>query len=249
MPDSRDDTASHADRARFETTRWNIVLTAGGPDTPAAREARETLCATYWYPLYAFVRRKGYGSADAEDLVQGFFARLLDGDRLSGLDPRKGTLRAFLMAACKNYLAGCRDHDNALKRAGGRSLVQFDSLQADIRYTAEPCHAVTAERLYDRHWALTLIQRAGARLREEMRREGKVEIYDRLSSSLAGEAEAPRYATIARELGKTEGALKMAAARLRARFGQILREEIAATVSDPDQVDDEVADLFNALAG
>jgi RNA polymerase sigma-70 factor (ECF subfamily) len=249
MADQEHVTSRRASPSRSDTTRWSTVLAARGRDTPEAREALADLCGTYWYPVYAFVRSKGHGPDEAEDLVQGFFARLVEGDRLAGVDPGKGTLRAFLLAACTNYLSDRRDHDRALKRGGGRAPVSIDWRDADARYGAEPSHALTAERLFDRRWALTLLHRADDRLRAEMGRDDKAELYDRLKSAMMGERGAARYAAIARDLGKTEGAVKMAAVRLRARFGQLLREEIAATVPGRDGIDDEVAELFNALGG
>jgi RNA polymerase sigma-70 factor (ECF subfamily) len=233
--------------ARFPTTHWSRVVAAGDRAATEAREALAELCRAYWYPLYAFVRRQGHGPDDAQDLVQGFFASLLERDGLAALDRDRGRFRSFLRAACAHYLSNRRDHDRALKRGGDRAIVSIDTAEAEGRYGREPAHDLDAERLFERRWAMTLLERAVVRLRAEMDRAGKAPLFDRLQPALAGEPGADRYATIARALGTTEAAVKAAATRLRRRYREVLREEIARTVADPAAIDEEVRSLFVAL--
>jgi RNA polymerase sigma-70 factor (ECF subfamily) len=207
------------------------------------------LCSAYWYPLYAFVRCKGYGPEEAADFVQGTFATLLARQGLAGVSPERGRFRSYLMAACAHYIADRRDHDRAARRGGGRTPISIDRCDAESRYRSEPAHELTAERLFERRWALDLLERAVARLEAEMTATGKTELFARLLPCLTGGRGDVRLATIAAELGMTAGAVKMAASRLRGRYGAILREEIAQTVADPAEIEPEIAALFNALAG
>jgi RNA polymerase sigma-70 factor (ECF subfamily) len=234
--------------APFPTTRWSRVVAAGDRADPKAREALAELCAAYWYPLYAFVRRKGHPPDEAADLVQGTFVNLLDRDGLAGVAPHKGRFRSFLVAACSNHLADRRDHDQALKRGGGMTPVPFDRTTAEGRYEAEPADGLTPERLFERRWATDLLNHALTRLEAEAVESGKAALVSRLLPTLTGGRGEVSYATIATELAMTEGALKMAASRLRRRYGEILREEIARTLTDPADVEDEVRDLFAALS-
>jgi RNA polymerase sigma-70 factor (ECF subfamily) len=246
MPHSRPDPPSNAP---FPTTQWSQVLAAGDHVDPAARGALAELCAAYWYPLYAFVRRKGYPPEEAADLVQGTFLALLDRDGLASVAPQLGRFRSFLLAMCTNHLADCRDRDRAAKRGGGRLAVPFDRLAAEGRYASEPASAMTAERLFERRWATSLLEHALARLEAESTAAGKGVLMSRLLPTLTGGRGEVPLATIAAELGMTEGAVKMATSRLRRRYGELLREEIAGTLSDPADVEEEVRDLFAALAG
>jgi DNA-directed RNA polymerase specialized sigma24 family protein len=245
VPASRPETSSNAP---FPTTRWSQVVAAGDRAGPAAREALAELCAAYWYPLYAFVRRKGRPPEEAADLVQGLFVNLLDRDGLAALEPRRGRFRSFLMAACAHHLADCRDRDRAAKRGGGVALLSFDRDDAERRYAAEPADELTAERLYERRWAISLLDHAVARLEAEAVAAGKATLVSGLLPTLTGGRGEVRLAAIAAELGMTEGAVKTAASRLRRRYGAILREEIARTVADPAEVEEEVRALFAALA-
>jgi RNA polymerase sigma-70 factor (ECF subfamily) len=253
-PDLRDPrTVSdlHADptsKAPFPTTRWSRVALAGDRDDPGAVEALADLCAAYWYPLYAFVRRKGFGPDEAADLVQGTFATLLARDGLAHLDPARGRFRSYLMAACAHHIADARDRDHALRRGGGRAPLPIDRLQAEGRYGLEPAHDLTAERLFDRRWATDLLERALARLEAESALAGKGDLVARLLPTLTGGHGEAQHAAIADELGMTEGAVKMAASRLRRRYGELLRDEVARTVADPADVADELRALFAALA-
>ena len=246
MPHPHPDPPSNAP---FPTTRWSRVLAAGDRADPEAGEALAELCAAYWYPLYAFVRRKGYPPDEAADLVQGTFLALLDRDGLAAVAPHRGRFRSFLLAVCTNHLADCRDRDRAAKRGRDRVAVPFDRLAAEGRYVSEPASATTAERLFDRRWATSLLEHAVARLEAESTAAGKGVLTCRLLPTLTGGRGEVPLAAIAAELGMTEGAVKMAASRLRRRYGAILREEIARTLADPADVEEEVRDLFAALAG
>jgi DNA-directed RNA polymerase specialized sigma24 family protein len=235
--------------ASFPTTRWSRVLAAGDREHPSARAALAELCADYWYPLYAFVRRKGHPPEAAADLVQGTFLTLLDRDGLAAVAPERGRFRSFLLAVCAHHLADCRDRDLAAKRGGGRVAVSFDRLAAEGRYASEPADTMTAERLFERRWATSLLERAIARLEAEWAAAGKGVLTSRLLPTLTGKRGEVPLAAIAAELDMTEGAVKMAASRLRRRYSEILREEIARTVADPADVEEEVRGLFVALGG
>jgi RNA polymerase sigma-70 factor (ECF subfamily) len=233
----------------FPTTHWSVVLSARDPADPGARAAWESLCRDYWYPLYAFARRRGLEPDAAEDVVQGTLARLIEGDDLAWLDPSRGRFRSFLMAACSHHLANLREHDRAQKRGGGRATVPIDRLGVEGRYVSEPAHGLTAERLFERRWALTVLERALDRLGAEMADAGKARLFAQLRPTLAGGGEIHSCAEIGRTLGLAEGAVKVAAMRLRRRYRDFLREEVARTLADPAEVEDEIRDLFAALAG
>jgi RNA polymerase sigma-70 factor (ECF subfamily) len=236
-------------RARFPTTHWSRVARAGGRPDSEARAALEGLCRDYWFPLYAFARHRGFSPHEAEDLVQGFLADLLERGDLAGVDRSKGRFRAFLRAAFEHYLANRRDHDRAAKRGAGRTIVPIDRLDAEGRYGLEPAHEMTAERLFERQWALTLLQRVLRRLEDESAHAGKSALFDQLRPALQGDDLAPSYREIAAALGLAEGAVRVAAHRLRVRYREVLREEVGRTTDDPAGVDDEIADLLAALGG
>jgi RNA polymerase sigma factor (sigma-70 family) len=240
-----DSTQSQA--RRFETTHWSVVLAARDRDAPLAEQALDALCEAYWYPIYAFVRRRGNDPDRAADLTQEFFARLLEKDSLKAVDRAKGRFRSFLLAACTHFLSNERDRARALKRGGGRPPLSVDVRDAEGRYLAEPAHELTAERLFQRRWALTLLDGVLERLGEESRRAGRGPLYERLKIALTGAGGAVPYARVGAELGLSEAAIKKAAERLRRRFGELLRERIAETVADPAEVDDEIRDLFAIL--
>jgi RNA polymerase sigma-70 factor (ECF subfamily) len=233
--------------SRFPTTQWGRVVTAGNRAAPEAREALAQLCAIYWYPLYAFIRRRGQDPDPAEDLVQGFFVTLFEKDGLAALGRAKGRFRSFLMASCLHYLANLRDHDRALKRGGGRVVVPFDTLRAEDRYRIEPAHELTAERLFERRWATTLLNLVLDRLAAEMFRAGKAPLFDALRPTLLGTPDKVAYASIAGELRCSEAAARVAAHRLRTRYRNLLREEVARTLDDPAAIEDEIRDLFAAF--
>jgi DNA-directed RNA polymerase specialized sigma24 family protein len=232
---------------RFETTCWSVVLLARDGDGSAARQALAALCATYWYPLYAFVRRKGHDVEAAEDLVQGFFARLLEKGDLVAVERGKGKFRSFLMAACDHYLANQADLHRARKRGGGRSPISIDRLAAEGRYGCEPAHNLTAERLFERQWALALLDHVLKSLAAEMTQAGKGHQFEALRPALLGGAARTPYRAIAAELGLTEQAARAAAHRLRVRYREIIREEVARTLDDPADLDEEIRSLFAAI--
>jgi RNA polymerase sigma factor (sigma-70 family) len=233
--------------APFPTTCWGRILEAGDPAAPESRAALEGLCRDYWYPLYAFVRRKGHDPETAQDLVQGLFAGLLERGDLCGLEPERGRFRSFLMACCTHYLARQHERERAARRGGGRVAIPIDALTAESRFGGEPGHDLTAERLFERRWALTLLDRVIAGLDGELARSDKRRLYERLRPALVEGEEASPYQAIADELGLSLGAVKMAAHRLRARYRERLREEIARTVADPSEIDAEIRDLLAAL--
>ncbi len=234
--------------ARFPTTHWGLVVAAGDRATPEAREALAGLCRDYWYPLYAFVRRKGCGPDEAADVVQGYFVRLLEGGVLGAADPVKGRFRGFLMADCSYFLAHRRARASAGKRGGGRVPIPIDALEAEGRFGREPSHDLTPERLFERAWAVTLLRGVLDRLGDEYRGDGRGPTFDAIKFVLTDGPGAVPYAAIADRLVTTEGAVQAAVHRLRRRYAALLRERIAATVGDPAGVEDEIRDLFEALA-
>lgn len=231
----------------FVTTHWSVVLTARDMDSSRAEAALERLCKAYWYPLYAFVRRRGYSPHDAQDLTQEYFARLLSRDFLARVGREKGKFRAFLLASMKHFLANEWDRAQAAKRGGGIKVLSLDDSAAESRYALEPPDTASADKLFERRWATTLLDQVIGRLREEHVREGKQEAFEALKGALTGSGKAAPYAEAARRLGLTEGAVKVAVHRLRARYRELLRAEIAQTVASPDQVEDEIRHLFNVL--
>jgi len=224
-----------------------VVLAAGGADSPAAKEALVRLCERYWMPLYVFVRRQGYSVHDAQDLTQGFFARLIEKQDLAGVDRARGKFRSFLLAAMKHFIANEWDRARAQKRGGGITMLSFDDADAERRYEQEAADPSTPEQHFDRRWALTLLDQVLARLGEEMAGAGKADLFEALKFSLTG-AGGAAYGEIARRLGTTEGALKVAVHRLRDRYRTLLRAEIAETVGSAADVDDELRQLFSALS-
>lgn len=232
----------------FATTHWSLVVAARDRAAPQARAALAELCSAYWYPLYAYVRRQGHDPHQAHDLTQEFFTRFVEKDFLAAVDQEKGKFRSFLLAACRHFLANERDRARAQKRGGGR-VQSLDLDTAEGLYSREPYHTLTAERLYQRRWALTLLERVLERLNEEANSRGKAEQFAHLRPFLQGSAgPAPAYVELAQVLGMTEGAVKVAVHRWRDRYRTLLRQEIAQTLADPEQVDEEVRQLFEALA-
>lgn len=250
MTDRRDDPSADAhDRRRFATTRWSQVLAAGHAESRGSREALSRLCESYWYPLYVYVRRWGYDADQAQDLTQEFFARLLEKHYLRAADPSRGRFRSFLLASLKHFLANERDRAGTIKRGGRTIVVPLEIENAEGRYTLEPPVDETPETIYQRRWALTLLERTLARLSREFGAAGKGALFGRLEGYLTGERETLPYAELASELGMSEGAVKVMVHRLRRRFGALLREEVGDTLSAPGDVDDEIRELFRALKG
>jgi DNA-directed RNA polymerase specialized sigma24 family protein len=237
-----------ADPYSFAATRWSLIVAARERDTPQAHQALSHLCESYWYPLYAYIRRRGHTADEAGDLTQGFFARMLDSDFFGAADPTKGRFRAFLLASCKNFLANEHDRAGALKRGGGRSPVSINVGSAEGRYSLEPSHDLTPEKLFERRWAVALLDHALARLRKEFTDKDKGGQFDQLRVYLVGERGGPSHGKAAEELGMTAGAVKVAVHRMRQRYRELLREEIAHTVEGPQQIDEEIRQLFAALS-
>jgi RNA polymerase sigma-70 factor (ECF subfamily) len=232
----------------FATTHWSLVVAAGGKDASASRDALAALCETYWYPLYAFVRRRGVQPAEAQDLTQAFFTELLEKDRLRLADQQRGRFRTFLLASLRNFLHNRWRSAQASCRGGGQRVLSLDLSDAESRYVHEPTGPATPEELFERQWALVLLDNTLAKLRDEYAASGKAALYERLKEHLGGGPEAIAYREIAAEIGTTEAAVKVAAHRLRRRCRQLLRQEIAETVVSSEQVDEELRDLFSVLA-
>jgi RNA polymerase sigma-70 factor (ECF subfamily) len=229
------------------STRWSLVVAAGQRDLPESEAALASLCRLYWYPLYAYARRHLPTIEDAQDMTQAFFARLLERDYLRQADPQRGRFRSFLLTAFKHFLAKERERANAQKRGGGRKTLPLDFQNGERRYQQEPSHEATAEALYERGWALTLLEQALARLREEQTSAGKERLFECLKGTLTGE-DAPRpYTELAAELGMSGGAIKVTVHRLRRRYGELLRAEIAQTVTAAEEIEDELRRLFAAV--
>jgi RNA polymerase sigma-70 factor (ECF subfamily) len=235
--------------ARFVTTSWSLVLTAAGGDTSRSRRALAELCEAYWYPLYCFIRRQGCDAQEAADLTQGYIAQLLEKEFLKGLSPEAGRFRSFLFASVKHFLSNERDRERALKRGGGQRTISLDAEVAEGRYRIEPADDLTPERLFERRWAMTVLSRVMERLRAEAVRAGGERRFDRLKGYLTGEERSVAQRDVAAELGMTESAVAVAIHRLRKRFGRLLRGEIAETVADPREIDDEVRYLLATLGG
>ncbi len=233
--------------AQFATTHWSVVLAAGRTPSVGSQQALTSLCETYWYPAYAYVRRRGHSREEAQDLTQEFFLRLLEKDVLRAADPLRGKFRSFLLASLKNFLANERRDARARKRGGGRVHLSLDFQSAEDRYSLEPTHELTPERIYERRWALTLLEQSLSKLREEFTRSGKSDLFDQLRVFLGGEGQKVSYKEVAEKLGMTEGVVKVSAHRLRRRCREILREEIGQTVVGSEEVDEELRDLFTAL--
>ena len=233
----------------FVTTHWSLVVSAGHNDTPHARDALEKLCRAYWFPIYAFVRRQGHGPHDAQDLTQDFFARLLEKKQFAVADPAKGRFRSFLLASLKHFLANEWDKTRAQKRGGGQMSIPMDVATAETKCGMEPADDVTAEKIFERRWALTLLEQVLRRLRAEYVRDGRENLFEQLKPTLTEVSRSVRYAEIAARLGTNEGAVKVAVHRLRQRYRELLRAEIADTVASPGEVEDEIRNLFAALAG
>jgi len=236
------------DAAPFTTTHWSVVLEAQG-DSPAAREALEKLCRTYWRPIYSFVRRQGIGPEEAEDLTQGFFALLLERKDLNTVRKEKGRLRSYLVASLKNFLADESRHAMAIKRGKGQRLIPLEGLSVDERFQMEPADPVTAEQIYERRWASTVLEHVLGRLKDEYRAAGHAALFDSLKQLLPDEPGTPSQADIAAQRGMTENAVRQAFHRFRRRYQLLLREEIAHTVATPGDIEDELRHLISVVGG
>jgi len=230
----------------FHTTHWTIILAAREKDSTVARGALTTLCSTYWYPLYAFIRRQGSPAHEAEDLTQEFFSRFVERHALSSVRPAAGKFRSFLLACLKNFLANERERAQAQRRGGGRALISLDGAEAETRYSLEPADRLTPETLYDRRWAFAVLERTMNDLRREYA-EQKSELFEQLEGFLpCGHGSASR-ADLAAKRGVSVGAIDVAVHRLRQRFGSLLRAQVAQTVSSEAEVDEEIRHLISVL--
>lgn len=242
-PDSRQGAGQHV----FATTHWSVVQEAGQAASPHASAAMERLCGSYWYPLYAYVRRKGYAPDEAQDLTQEFFARLLARNYLNVADRNKGRFRSFLLGSMEHFLAREWKRAHAQKRAGGRVPLALEELEAEQRYALDAAHHLTPARIFDRRWATTVLEQAAARLGEEYGAAGKAGLFQALRSLLTGMAESAPYAELAASLNMREGAVKVAVHRLRQRYGELIRAEILQTVSTPQEAEEELLYLLSVL--
>ena len=238
---------------RFVTTRWSLVLQARDKGDPDGVAALADLCRAYWFPLYAFIRKRSRDGHEAQDLTQSFFARLLEKDFLDDVQPERGRFRAFLLAAVRHFVANEWDKQRAAKRGGGRwqqslDAAAFDWESGESRYLTDPSHDLTAERLFERQWALALLERVLNRLRDEHQAAGKLGQFETLQPFLSLARDSANYDEAAQQLDTTEAAARVAAHRLRKRYRQLLRDEIAHTVATSDEIDDEIRHLFEVLA-
>jgi RNA polymerase sigma-70 factor (ECF subfamily) len=231
-------------QASFATTHWSVVLACRDADSPLAARALEALCRTYWYPLYAYVRRRGYSPEDAQDLTQEFFTRFLAKGYLAAVHPGKGKFRWFLLSAVKRFLNNEQQRALAVKRGGGAFHVPFDGEKAEERYRLEAADHLTPDRLFDRAWAVNLIEAANRSLEEEHVLEGKAELFEQLKVFLSGDQGSLSYAEVGARVRMTEGAVKVAVHRLRHRYRDVLREQIAETVTTRTEVEEELRDLL-----
>jgi RNA polymerase sigma factor (sigma-70 family) len=239
--------APRAPAGCFLTTHWSVVLTAGRSDTSRSQVALEKLCRAYWYPLYAYVRRRGYSVEDAQDLTQEFFSRVLEHQWLARADQAKGRFRTFLLTAMERFLANEWDKVRALKRGGGQPNIPIQFETAETRYGVDPADTRTPEQAFEYRWAVALLAEVVSQLEEEFRARKQIETFTALKPCLLGDRCSQPYADLAAKLGMDEGTVKVAVHRFRQRYRELLRAEIANTVSLPDEVDAEMHHLFNVL--
>jgi DNA-directed RNA polymerase specialized sigma24 family protein len=232
----------------FTTTHWSLVLNARDPSSPLATESLEKLCRTYWYPLYGYVRRLGEDEESAKDLTQGFFARLLEQNYLAQVQRERGKFRSFLLAALKHFVADEWDKARSQKRGGGQLLISLDDTTCEDRHRPEPSDTMDAEKLYERQWALTVLEQARQRLKAEYDRAGKSDLYEHLKIYESGDRNGPPYAEVAVTLGLGESGVKSAVLRLRRRHQELVREEVANTVETPAEVDAELRHLITVVS-
>jgi RNA polymerase sigma-70 factor (ECF subfamily) len=236
-------------RGTFKPTHWSVVLATRDEDGPEARDALERLCRTYWFPLYAYVRRRGYSHEEAEDLTQAFLAHLLERNRIARADPQRGRFRSFLLAAMQNFLADHWDRLKAQKRGGRAPMVAWDSMSAESRYRSEAADPHTPEDLYQRQWAKALLEAVFERLRQEFEAQGKARLFAQLKVCLTQSRAQIPYGRLAAALDVGEAAVRMAVHRLRQRYRDLLRAEIARGLADPAEIEEELRDLRRVLAG
>jgi len=232
----------------FATTHWSVVLAAGDHDGPAGRQALETLCRTYWYPLYAYVRRCGHGPQDAEDITQGFLTKLIEKGIFQVADRERGRFRSFLLTAMKNFIADHKRWTRTQKRGGSVQVIRLNIESVESRYQIEPRDDWTPDKVFEYQWAITVLETVFDGLREQYEVEDKLALFDQAKASLTQAGTAVPYADMAKQLHMTEGAVRVAVHRLRRRYRDLLRKEIAHTVGDPAVVEGEIRHLFQVLA-
>ena len=246
------ETDSHRDAPHwFTTTHWSVVLAAkeDASASPESQQALERLCGIYWYPLYAYARRKGYDTESAKDLTQGLFARLFERNDLANVQRDKGKFRSFLLASLNHFMSDEWDKARAQKRGGDKVLLSLDESSGEERYRLEPADNMDPEKLFERRWALTLLDQALERLKENYTKTGKSELYEALKVFALAEPNAPTYVQLAAQLGRAEGTIKSDVSRLRENYREMIREQVAHTVSDPAEIDDEIRYLIRVISG
>lgn len=234
-------------QARFNQTRWTEVLVAANQQSPNGQEALEQLCTRYWHPLYAFLRRQGSSPEDAKDLTQGFLAHLLAQDRLLKVHPAKGKFRSFLLASLNNYVRNEWDKERAQKRGGGREIISIDISETEQHYGVNPTDPLDPAKIFEQRWARALLTQVLVQLQTKCASEGKAEMFATLQPYLTGEAGRGDYAQAAAKLQMSEGAVRVAASRLRDDFRELLRAEVGQTVESPAEIDEEIRQLFGAF--
>jgi RNA polymerase sigma-70 factor (ECF subfamily) len=233
---------------RFATTHWSVVLAAGKSSSPNQKQALETLCQRYWFPLYAYLRQRGYDTHQAEDYTQAFFAHILDKHDIQTANPKYGKFRSFLLIRLKSFLSGQRDRAQAIKRGGGRKILSLGFQNAEDLYALEPSEQLSPEKLFEKSWALTVLERTMDRLENEMAQKDNKKLFDHLKVYLTTEKDVLPYGNMAKKLKMTDGSVRVAVHRLRRRYRKLLRDEIAQTVAAADQIDEEMGHLFSALS-
>ena len=248
-PDEPGEGEALARNATFATTHWSVVLAAGQQESPQAGEALEKLCRDYWYPIYVYVRRRGSGPEDAQDLTQDFFARFLQKNSVAAADPAKGRFRSYLLGALKHFLADEHDRALAKKRGGGQIPISWEQDRAEERYGQEPSDDLSPDKVFERRWALTVLEQATAHLRQEYRAVGQLELFEGLKAFVTAGGAATSYLQAAARLGLTESAVRSAIYRLRRRYHALIREKVAQTVGDPLQLEEEIRHLMSVFSG
>jgi RNA polymerase sigma factor (sigma-70 family) len=248
MPGKTDTKSTPADTSRFATTHWSLVLAAGSPESTRYQEALEILCQTYWYPLYAFLRKRGHDVHKTEDHIQSFLAYIIEKCALGRADRNRGKFRSFLVASLRNFLNNEWDHAHSKKRGGHKRILSLDTMTAEARYALEPVDRLSPDKLFERSWALTILDKAMTRLQSELTDKNKGDLFNHLKTYMTADRDTVPYQATAQTLGMTETAVKVAVHRLRKRYRELLRDEIAQTVSEEMHIDEEIGNLFSALA-
>ena len=248
MSDTNDMSLTPSATSRFATTHWSVVLAAGSPESTRYQEALEMLCRTYWFPLYAFLRRRGCDTHQAEDYIQAFFARMLEKRSLNAVDVKPGKFRSFLLASLKNFVANEIDRVQAQKRGGCHTILSLNFGDGERQYISEPSHEMSPERLFEKSWAMTVLEHAMNQLEAEFASSNKLSLFKHLRVYLTAEANAIPYRDVALQFEMTEGAVKMAVHRLRSRYRDLLRENVGQTVATHEQIDEEIHELLAALS-